>query len=55
MDKDAIIIIGGIIGGLASIVQVLMFILPPKYAKRLKPIGRWLNFLANTQKGFKIK
>lgn len=47
--------IPAIAGALYSIYGGLIFILPPEYAKKLKPIGKLLNFLANTPGGVQTK
>ena len=44
-----------ILGAIALIYQGLMYFLPEKHAKKLKPIGRWLKFLCGTPGGFKRK
>ena len=33
----------------------LLYFLPPEYAKKLEPLGKFLQFLAKTPKGFKNK
>ena len=43
------------IGAISSIYSLLIYVLPPKHAKKLKPIGIILNMLANTPGGFKYK
>ena len=43
-----------IIGAISTIYTVLLYLLPPTLAKKLKPIGVILNAIANTPGGFKI-
>lgn len=43
------------IGVISSVYSLLIYVLPPNYAKKLKPIGVILNMLANTPGGLKFK
>lgn len=55
MDSQTIEIIGMSSTILFGVYNILMYTLPEKHAKKLKPIGRWLKFLANTPGGLKRK
>ncbi len=44
-----------IVGMLSLIYSGVIYFLPPKYAKKLKPIGKILRFFASTPGGLKFK
>ena len=44
-----------LIGAVATIWTALMYVLPPEKAKRLYPIGKFLNAIANTPGGLRYK
>lgn len=54
MDLNSIDIMQ-VIGAVSVIYSAALYFLPKKYAKKLKPIGKILRFLANTKGGFKTK
>jgi hypothetical protein len=44
-----------IISWLSIVYPAMVYILPPKYAKKLKPVGDMLEFLAGTPGGLRKK
>jgi len=44
-----------IITGVVLLWPGLMYLLPPKLSKKLKPFGRFLKAIANTPGGLKLK
>ena len=44
-----------IIGAIATLYPLLLYVLPPKWARMLYPVGRVLNAIANTPGGLRYK
>ena len=43
------------IGAIAALYPIILKVLPPKWAKKLAPFGKFFKILADTPGGYKIK